>query len=85
MLVIFGFGVLFLLFKLLLDLYLLFLMFSVFVFGFVLVTLCASVLQPTSIVPFPPLSPSGGRCWFILGAQIFSVPLWLMLPLCAAI
>jgi hypothetical protein len=50
MLVIFGFGVMFLVFKLLiclvwllLGLYLLFLMFYVFVFGFVLVTLCASV------------------------------------------
>jgi hypothetical protein len=46
----------------------------VFAFGFVLVTLCASI-PSTDYNSAPLLSPFGGRCWFILGAQILYVPL----------
>jgi hypothetical protein len=92
MLVIFGFGVMFLLFKLLrclvwllLDLYLLFLMFPVFVFGLVLVTLYASV--PSTDFNST-ISASITIQWSLLvhskGSDFFYA-LWLMLPPCAAL
>jgi hypothetical protein len=90
MLVIFGFGVMFLLFKLLLclvwlllGLYLLFLMFSMFVFGFVLVTLCASV--PSTDFNSA-LSASIITRWSLLvhsrGSDFFCAPLAYVIALC---
>ena len=88
-LVIFGFDVMFLFFKLLLclvwlllGLYLLFMMFFVFVFGFVLVTLCASVPSTN----FNVFSASITVRWSLLvhsgGSDFFCAPLAYVTALC---